>query len=44
MKFSEKMCVLIILKLSKKQDFTPSQENTVSGKPQGRGQIEHPTF
>ena len=38
------MCVLIISKLTEKQGFIHSLENTVLGKPQGWGQIEHPTF
>ena len=41
MKFSEKMCLTIILKVKKKQGFTPSLVNTVSEKPQG-DQIDPP--
>ena len=42
MKFSEKMCLKIILKVTKNQGFTLSLENTVFKKPQGEGQIEPP--
>ena len=42
MKFSGKMCLVIILKVTKKQGFTPSLENTVLKKPQGGGQ-NYPT-
>ena len=34
MKFSGKMCLMIILKVTKNQGFTPSLENTVLEKPQ----------
>ena len=37
MKFSEKMCVMTILKITKKQGLTFSLENTVLEKPQGVG-------
>ena len=36
MTFSGKMCLMIVLKVTKKQGFTPSLENTVLEKPQGR--------
>ena len=42
MKFSGKMCLMIILKVTKKKGFTPSLENTVLKKPQGAGQ-NYPT-
>ena len=42
MKFSGKMCLVIILKVTKKKGFTPSLENTVLKKPQGAGQ-NYPT-
>ena len=42
MKFSGKMCLVIILKVTKKQGFTTSLENTVLKKPQGGGQ-NYPT-
>ena len=35
MKFSEKMCLKIILKVTKKQGFTLSVEDTFFKKPQG---------
>ena len=41
MKFSGKMCLMIILKVTKNQGFTLSLEDTFFEKPQGlRGQIE----
>ena len=44
MKFSGKMCFKMILKVTKKHGFTPSLEDTIFEKPQGRGQIDpsHP--
>ena len=36
MTFSGKMCLMIVLKVTEKQGFTPSLENTVLEKPQGR--------
>ena len=44
MKFSEKMCLIIILKVTKKQGFTSSVENTVLKKPQGGDQIDSPSL
>ena len=40
-KFSGKMCLMIILKVTKIEGFTPSLEKTILGKPQG-GQIDLP--
>ena len=37
MKFSGKMCLMIILKVTKKQGFTLSLEDTFFEKPQGGG-------
>ena len=37
MKFSGKTCLMIILKVTKKQGLTPYLENTVLEKPQGWG-------
>ena len=42
MKFSEKMWLMIILKVTKKQDFTLSLEDAYFQKPQG-GQTEPPS-
>ena len=42
MKFSEKMCLKIILKVTKIQGFTLSLEDTLFNKPQG-GQIDLPS-
>ena len=39
MKFSGKICLMIILKLTKNQGLTLSLEDTVFEKPQGLGQI-----
>ena len=39
MKFSGKMCFQIILKVTKKDGFTLSLEDTFFEKPQGRGSI-----
>ena len=39
MKFSGKMCLKIILKITKNQDFTLSTEDTFFEKPQGRGEV-----
>ena len=39
MKFSEKMCLMIISKVTKKQGFTLSLEDTLFEKPVG-GQID----
>ena len=36
MKVSGKMCLMIVLKVTEKQGFTPSLESTVLEKPQGR--------
>ena len=36
MKFSGKMCLKIILKVTKNQDFSLSLEDTLFEKPQGR--------
>ena len=36
MTFSGKMCLMIVLKVTEKQGFTPSLESTVLEKPQGR--------
>ena len=36
MKFSGKVCLMIVLKVTEKQGFTPSLENTVLEKPQMR--------
>ena len=43
MKFSEKICLKIILKVKKNQGFSLSLEDKLLEKPQGRGQIEPPT-
>ena len=43
MKFSGKMCLMIILKVTKNQGFTLSLEDTFFEKPQGGGEIDHPT-
>ena len=41
MKFSEKMCLMIIIKVTKKQSFTLSSEDTfLKKKNTGRGQID----
>ena len=40
MKLSGKMCLMIILKVTKKQGFTLCLEDTLFEKPQGVGQIE----
>ena len=37
MKFSEKMILMVILKVTKNQDFNFSLDNTVLEKPQGLG-------
>ena len=42
MKFSGKICFKIILKVTKKQGFTLSLEDTFFEKPQGGGQIDTP--
>ena len=42
-KFSGKMCFRIILKVTKKQGFTLSLEDTIFEKPQGGGQIDPPS-
>ena len=42
MKFSEKICLKIILKVKKKQGFSLSLEDKLLEKSQGRGQIEPP--
>ena len=42
MKFSGKMCLKIILKVTKKQGFSLSLEDTLFEKPQGGGQIDPP--
>ena len=39
MKFSEKICLMILLKVTKKQDFTLSLEDTFFEKRHGVGQI-----
>ena len=41
MNFSGKMCLKIILKVTKKQCFNVSLEDTFFEKPQGGGQIDH---
>ena len=45
MKFSGKMCLKMILKVTKNQGFTLSLEDTFFEKPQGRGggQIDRPS-
>ena len=44
MKFSGKMCLMIILKVTKNQDFTLCLEDTIFEKPQGGGgQIDPPS-
>ena len=43
MKFSEKICLKIILKVKKNQGFSLSLEDKLLEKPQGGGQIEPPT-
>ena len=35
MKFSEKVCLKIVVKVTKNQGFTKSLENTILKKPQG---------
>ena len=40
MKFSGKMCLMIILKITKNQGLTLSLEDIFFGKPQGRSQID----
>ena len=42
MKFSGKMCLKIILKMTKNQGFTLSLEDTFFKKPQGGSQINPP--
>ena len=42
MAFPGKMCLKIILKVTKNQRFTLSSEDTFFEKPQGRGQIDQP--
>ena len=42
MKLSEKMQIMIILKVTKNQGFTLSLEYLVFKKPQGAGQVESP--
>ena len=42
MKFSEKMYLIIILKVTKNQSFSRSLEDTFFEKPQGGGQIDPP--
>ena len=42
MKFSGKMCLMIILKVTKNQGFTLSLEDKFFEKPQGGGQIDPP--
>ena len=42
MKFSGKMWLMIISKVTKNQRFTLSLEDTVLEKPQGGGQIDPP--
>ena len=39
MEFSGKMCFKMILKVTKKQGFTISLEDTFFEKPQGRGSV-----
>ena len=41
-KFSGNMWLMIVLKVTKKQGFTLTLEDTFFGKPQGGGQIDHP--
>ena len=43
MKFSEKMWLMIILKVTKEQGLTLSLEDTFFEKPQGGGQIDPPS-
>ena len=43
MKFSGKMCLMKMLKVTKKQGFTLCLENTFLEKPHGRGQIDPPS-
>ena len=43
MKFSAKMCFTIVLKVTKKQGFTLSVEDTFFEKPHGWGQIDPPS-
>ena len=42
MKCSGKMCLMIILKVTKNQGFTLCLEDTIFEKPQGEGQTEPP--
>ena len=42
MKFSGKVCLKIIVKVTKNQGFALSLEDTFFEKPQGRGQIDSP--
>ena len=42
MKFSEKMGLMITLKVTRNQGFTPSLEDTFFEKPHGRGSIWPP--
>ena len=42
MKFSGKMCLMIMLKVTKKQDFNSSLENTALEKPQEECQLTSP--
>ena len=42
MKFSEKMCLIIILKVTKNQGFTLSLEDTFFKKSQGAGGLNWP--
>ena len=42
MKFSGKMCLMIIIKVTKNHGFTLSLEDTFLEKPQGAGQIDPP--
>ena len=42
MKFSGKICLMIILKVTKNQGFTLSLEDTFFEKPQGEGQTDLP--
>ena len=44
MKFSGKMCLLIILKVAQNQGFTLSIENAVLEKPQGWIKLTLPAF
>ena len=42
MKCSGKMCLMIILKVTKNQGFTLCLEDTIFEEPQGEGQTEPP--